>query len=86
MIYKRHPDIAWREVAEESLVVDPRTGRIFPLNPVSSFIWKKLDGFLELGKIREEIEKEFDVGAEEAEQDLNQFVEELKEADLILQQ
>lgn len=86
MNYKRHPDIAWREVAEESLVVDPRSGRIFPLNPVAAFIWKKLDGSLELGKIREEIEKEFEISREEAAQDLNQFVEELKQADLILQQ
>lgn len=83
MIYSRHPDIAWRQVVDEMLVVDPRNGKIYPLNPVSSFIWESLDGTKDLKAIEEAIQKQFEVSQEEATKDLTEFIEQLEQAELI---
>lgn len=85
MIYSRHPDVAWREVVDETLIVDPRNGRIYPLNPVASYVWKRLDGTRDLDSIQKGILEEFEISEEEAARDLQEFVEQVKQAGLVLQ-
>lgn len=85
MIYNRHPDIAWREVVDEALVVDPRTGKIYPLNAVGATIWRQLDGTRDVKEIENGIVREFEVPQEEAARDVEEFVSSLKEQQLIVQ-
>ncbi len=51
--------------------------RIFALDPVAEFIWKKLDGTTTLGRIRDEITENFEVDEEKAAADLTEFVDDL---------
>ena len=54
-------------------------GSIYNLNPVGAFIWQHLDGEKSLQEIAAMITEEFDVSGKQAESDLNDFVDELKD-------
>ncbi len=51
--------------------------RIFALDPVAEFIWKRLDGTSTLGGIRAEMVAVFEVDDERAAEDLMEFVDSL---------
>ena len=83
--------MATRQVAGEALLV-PVRGRlaemqkIFALNLVAGHIWQELDGKRSLGEIRDSVMAHFDVGREEADRDVQEFIEELLEAGLVERQ
>lgn len=83
MKYKRHPDVAWRMIEDEALVVDARNGKITPLNPVAAFIWNQLDGSKELDLVQQSVIESFEVDLKQAEKDLNEFVQQLIKEELI---
>ncbi len=71
-----------RTVVGETIVVPIRgkladLRRIFALDPVADFIWKKLDGTMTLGKIRDEIVDTFEIDDDTAAADLLEFVDHL---------
>jgi len=88
-VYKINEEVVARQIAGETILV-PIKGRladlqrIFMLNPVAEFIWNNLNGESNLEKIRDKLTVHFEVGEKEAEADLNEFIHELVEADLIL--
>jgi methyltransferase-like protein len=50
---------------------------------VAAFIWEQLDGKNSLENIRDDVLDKFDVGKEDAETDVAEFIDELVEAKLI---
>ena len=88
-IYRKKEEIISRKIAGEMLLV-PVTGnlanmqRIFSLSTVSGYIWEHIDGRKNVGEIAEEIMAVFDVGQQEAETDLLEFLDELLKNGLIL--
>ncbi len=85
MKYEHHQDVAWREVDEEGVVVDARTGKIYPLNPVATFIWKQIDGTKDLEEIEALVLENFDVSDKEAADDFDQFLRQLTKDNLIVE-
>jgi hypothetical protein len=87
-VYRCSNDLVLRNISGENLLV-PITGdlakmqAVWVLNPVSAFIWGRIDGMRSLAKIRELVLTEFEVGADEAEADLLAFVGELEDAGLV---
>lgn len=79
----RNEDVAWRGVADEGLLVDPRTGRVYPMEPVAFRLWQMSDGALPLSQIIETLLEEFDVPKETLEADIHSFVQELRAHDLL---
>jgi hypothetical protein len=85
---RKRDDAVQRTIAGEALLI-PVKGKLadlqklFALNPVAEFIWQRLDGTRTLADVADAITAEFDVGAEEARADLDGFVRELIEADLV---
>jgi hypothetical protein len=77
--YVRHPDVAWRRVEEHALLVDPRDGRIFPLNPVAARIWELLDLKRRPSDIVEILVREFDAPPEVVRSDACSFLTRLVE-------
>lgn len=81
-------EIVSRSIAGETILV-PVSGkladmqRIFSLNAVAEFIWKRLDGEKNLSAIRDEIIEYFEVGKEQAESDIREFISELLKEKLI---
>lgn len=87
-VYRKVEEIVSRRIADEMFIV-PIRGRladmkqIFVVPEVAEFIWKHLDGKQNLEEILDEIKATYDVGRQQAEEDLQKFIEELIEAGLI---
>jgi hypothetical protein len=86
-VYRKVEEIVSRRIADEMFIV-PIRGRladmkqIFVVPEVAEF-WKHLDGKQNLEEILDEIKATYDVGRQQAEEDLQKFIEELLEAGLI---
>ena len=71
-----NPLLVLREEFDDLAVLfDPDTGNGFGLNPVSVFVFNRLDGKHTLKDIYEEICQSFDVVPENAEKSVAEFVE-----------
>jgi SynChlorMet cassette protein ScmD len=75
-----NPSAVLREEFDEwALLFDPDTGSVVGLNPVSVFIWKRLDGNHTHADILGELKDHFENVPEEAEEHVKGFVEDLVE-------
>ncbi|MEM7583366.1 MAG: PqqD family protein [Acidobacteriota bacterium] len=87
-VYRQRDAVVAREIANEVILV-PVRGRlaqlqhIFVLNPVAAFIWERLDGRRDLATIHRQLVEDFEVEAEDAKADLCEYVEGLRDAELI---
>jgi hypothetical protein len=83
---KRNPGNAFQSIGEEGgLVVVPEHSKVEVLNPVGSKIFSMLDGNHSRDEIVRAIVDEFDVTEDQAKQDLEQFLLELKKSELLAQ-
>ena len=74
-----NPELVFREEFDDwAILFDPDTGKGVGLNPVSAFIWKRLDGKRSLERILGEIRECFEKTPAEAESHLGEFVAELE--------
>jgi hypothetical protein len=76
-------DVLHRNMDDETVLVDLRTGTYFGLNPAGSYIWGRLDGATPLASVLEGILGEFEVDEETARADLLRIAAELCERDLV---
>lgn len=75
---RRHNDSSFREIADEGgLVVLPGRAEVKVLNPAGIKIFSMLDGEHTRSEIARAVCDEFDVGEEDAQRDVNAFVDEL---------
>lgn len=87
--YRHNGTVVLREIAGEMLLVPVRgrlaqLQRLFVLNPVAHFIWQTVDGETNLETIHGALLDTFEVDADEARSDLLEFVEGMREADLLV--
>jgi SynChlorMet cassette protein ScmD len=75
-----NPMLVLREEFDDwAILFDPDTGDGFGLNPVSVFIWKRLDGKHTIQDITKELRENCEDAPENAEQEVNDFIQELIE-------
>jgi SynChlorMet cassette protein ScmD len=75
-----NPMLVLREEFDDwAILFDPDTGDGFGLNPVSVFIWKRLDGKHTIQDILLELREDCEDMPKNAEQEVNDFVHELIE-------
>lgn len=84
--YVKNPDMVFRKIADELLLVPVRHNmrnleRIYSLNDVGGRIWELIDGVKSDREIIDQIVTEFDVSPDTAEQDFRVFVESLEKID-----
>lgn len=73
-----NPMLVLREEFDDwAVLFDPDTGDGFGLNPISVFIWKRLDGKHTIQDIMKEIQEMCEDVPETAEQEVNDFLAEL---------
>lgn len=87
--FKQEAHVVTREIVGETILVPIRgkladMQRIFTLNEVGEYIWTHLDGSRDLETICQGIETNFEVSRAQAETDLNEFITELLQAELIV--
>lgn len=81
-----HPQVATRVVDGEALIVLADSGQVNVLNPVGTRMWELMDGTKNVQQIADAICEEFDVTEDEAKRDLEEFVQQLIQANAILLQ
>ena len=78
-----NPTVVLREEFDDwAILFDPDTGGGFSVNPVSVFIWKRLDGKHTAEEILAELRQNCEDVPEDAEAHLDEFVKELVERGL----
>jgi hypothetical protein len=87
-VFAKAPDLVTRAIAGEAIVVPIRgkliqLEQVFALNPVGAFIWDLLDGARPLSEIRRRVLAAFDTSDAVAEADIREFVESLRDINLI---
>jgi hypothetical protein len=88
LVYQRNQNFVFRQIDDETLLVPIKDnvadlGAIYNLNSVAAFVWTHLDGQKTLQDIKQLITDEFTVSGQVAEQDLNEFVAQLKKIDAV---
>jgi hypothetical protein len=81
----KDPSIVARRIADELILVPIRhragdVESIYTMNEVACRIWELIDGQRQVHQIRDVILEEYDVGLEEAEADLVDFLQQLAHA------
>jgi hypothetical protein len=87
--YKRNENFVFRKIEKETILVPIKDnvgdmGYIYNLNELAAFVWENLDGKDRLLDIKNSIVEEFEVSAQQAEEDLGEFVDDLKEIGAIV--
>jgi hypothetical protein len=82
------PTFVYRRIADECLLVPIRQKvadlqYIYVLSPVGSRIWELLDGWRTMAEVRDQLLDEFEVSSQELEQDLQEFIAQLRQIDAI---
>ena len=77
-----------RVIAGETILVPIRgqvgdLNAIYNLNEVGTFIWQRLDGHANVRHIVDAVQSEFEVTPEDAERDIEQFIDSLHAAGVI---
>lgn len=88
-IYKKSPDIVFRRIGQECLLVPIRKNVadlnfIYSFNPVSAFIWESLDGVKPLSVLLSDLVTSFDVPEAVAAEDLSVLISQLLSEGLIM--
>lgn len=79
-----HPQVASRIVEGEALLVLADSGEVTVLNGVGSRIWELVDGSRSVGEIVDTVVAEYDTAREQAEQDVNSFIQELVDNEMLV--
>lgn len=79
----RRPEIAWRVIDGEAVVVHPRAGLVFPFNPVATRCWELADGTRTLEEIIAVVTEEFDAPGAQIAEDVRRFVQDLQQKGLL---
>ena len=77
------PDVLFRELAGEAVLLDLKSQRYFGLDEVGTRVWQLLGEEVRLEAVRETMLAEFEVDEAQLTRELEVFVDELAEAGLI---
>lgn len=78
----RNPNLAWREVDGEMVIISPEDSRVHELNETASLVWKHAEGKT-LDELAEKISAEYEVARETARADLEELLATLGEKQLM---
>ena len=87
-VFRKNENFVFRQIDDETILVPIKDnlgdmGSIYNLNEVGAFIWEHLDGLKTINDIKNRIIEEFEISEQEAQQDLFEFVNQLKEIEAI---
>jgi len=87
-VFQKNEDFVFRQIDDETILVPIKNnlgdmGSIYNLNEVGAFIWRHLNGEASLADIKHMILDAFEVSERQADTDLCEFVNQLKEIDAI---
>ncbi len=77
------PEVLFKVLEDEAVLLDPLSGQYFGLNEVGCRIWELIPVHGRLGTIRDRLVEEYDVPPEQAWQDLRALIAELMRRGLV---
>ncbi len=80
---KQKPDIVFHVDGSETFILDEKNEVILGLNPVGSFIWKLMESWIPIHILISRVVEAFDVTESVARQDVEDFLQKLKDRKLI---
>lgn len=75
---KAKPNITWRVVDGEALILDLNSGHYFSLNPVATEIWEALQSGAEVPLIIQTVSVKYKIEARVVENDLHELITDLR--------
>jgi coenzyme PQQ biosynthesis protein PqqD len=81
--YPRRRTVPWRAIDTEAVVVDVKSGLLYPLNAVAAMIWNLCDGSRTVDDIVGALVDAFDAEPARIAHDVREFLAALTAADLI---
>ena len=75
---KRNPDVSWRTIEGQAVLIHNRLGEIQVLNDLGTFVWENFD--LGPAALARNIADRHEVTPEEAERDVLDFIRALRES------
>ena len=66
----QNPKTAYRVIDGEAVIVDPKSSKLYSLNPVATLIWEVISKRTKLGEIIDSIMGEFEIERATADKDL----------------
>lgn len=82
-IPKKNPDIIWKNVRGETVLLNPESGKYYGLNKVGCAFWEKVDGKKSVSEIADLLLDEFSVEKDRLLKDLEDLLTTLTENNLI---
>jgi Coenzyme PQQ synthesis protein D (PqqD) len=80
---KKNPDIIWKNVRGETVLLNPVSGKYYGLNKVGCAFWEKVDGERGTAEITALLLEEFNVEKERLVKDLEDLITTLTENNLL---
>ena len=80
---QRNATVLWRELDGEAILLNPKEGCSYNLNHIGTLIWKMLDGDHTPDKIAKTICELYEVAYEQALQDVERLLDELRDNNLL---
>jgi hypothetical protein len=80
-----HPDVLWRRVGDEAVVVNLKTNRIYSLNYTGARLWELISAGHDREAAEAALIEEFDVEEGELREEVARILEELAKEGLILE-
>lgn len=82
--YQRSPDIVFRKIADEVILVPIRQNvgdleSIYTLNEVAARIWELIDGKRNIKEVKDIIVEDFEVTPQQVEKDIEELLKKLVE-------
>jgi hypothetical protein len=82
---KPHPDVVWRRVGEEAVLVDLKTNRIYSLNHTGARLWELISAGHDRAAVETALIEEFDVEESELRRQVAAGLEQLAKAGLVVE-
>jgi len=80
---KISPEVSWREVEDEIVVLHLKSGSYYSLNEAGKYIWKQCSGNKSLLQIERSVAKKYDLSSEKARVDVDKLFSHLLKENLI---
>ncbi len=81
---KRNPNVAWQTMEDESLLISSATSMAHELNGTATWIWQNIEPPCSFDHLVKKMCQEFDLSSNQAIKDLEEFLSNLQQQELIV--
>ena len=84
VVWQKNPDLAWREIDDETVIISPHDSVMHELNDTGSFLWKSIDGKKSAAELAELLVENYQVAPDVALSDAQALLDEMSSRKLVV--